>query len=70
MFAQIYTGCDCGETWNVEMHTDIDIDNDEIVEYPFCTVCGKTMLTEKTENGVPCYHALTAQEIEAERGVF
>lgn len=61
MFAQIFTGCKCGETWHVEIVEDIDTERDEIYEYPVCTKCNQPVHPNMID-GHPCYHALTEEE--------
>ena len=55
---QLYTGCKCVETWDVGHFTEGD------ETYLYCKVCNGTNLTEKKENGVPCYHEVTEAEHE------
>lgn len=63
--AQIYTGCKCGETWQVSQGQTEDIENDEVYTFLYCEICNGTNLTEKKENGVPCMHAITQEEHES-----
>jgi hypothetical protein len=72
MFAQIWIGCNCpgGETWNVARHTEVDTHNDEVYEIPYCTICMKEVRIQKMDNGVPCIHALSESEMEAEFGYW
>jgi len=66
MFAQIYIGCKCGETWHVAHAEAIDTDKDEIYCVLYCTICLEAIWEEKKIDGVPCMHALTKEEVEAE----
>jgi hypothetical protein len=69
MFAQIWTGCKCpgGETWHVAIHEEVDINQDEIYQIPYCTVCLSDNIQEKkTGEGILCVHALTDEEMEAD----
>lgn len=60
--AQIYTGCKCGETWQVSQGQTEDPENDKVYTLLFCDICGGINLTEKKENGVNCMHAVTEEE--------
>lgn len=62
MFAQIFTGCKCGDTWRVENVEDIDTENDEVYIIPVCKICNQPVY-EKIVNGNPCFHALTDEEM-------
>ncbi|MDO3641952.1 hypothetical protein [Mucilaginibacter sp. L3T2-6] len=64
MFAQIYTGCKCGETWRVGHIQDCDISRDKVYTVLQCNVCFGTNLKPKvSDDGVPHYHALTEEDI-------
>lgn len=67
MFAQLYYGCKCGETWQVASHQECDSNNDEVYEILYCTVCNQEVRGEKKDpDGTPHYHALTEWELEGE----
>ena len=67
MFAIIYEGCKCIETWNVRQVEETDIDKDEIYYRMVCNVCGQDILKEKkNKDGMTMVHILTEEEIQGE----
>lgn len=68
--ANIYTGCKCGETWNVSTGQTEDVERDEVYHFDYCTVCGGTNLTQKFENGLPCMHEITEEEHRVLSGFY
>lgn len=68
MFAKIYTGCQCKnrETWQVQVHSEFNIDNDKEYQHLYCALCYGDNLTEKIVDGVQCFHELSHEEIQAE----
>lgn len=66
MFAPIYEGCKCGETFKVTRHQIIDTERDDVWEELVCDVCGSSVIKEKMIDGKPCWHPLSDEEIQAE----
>lgn len=62
MFAQIYIGCKCKETYRVGVHAEHY--NDEYYETIYCLMCDQSNLEEKKENGINCYQVLSHEEIQ------
>ena len=67
MLATIYECRNCGDVWqNIERVPIIDTDNDEVFDVLLCLKCGSEVTEKVNENGIPCWHALTEEEIKDE----
>lgn len=70
MFAQIYEGCKCGETYKVTRHEIIDTERDNVWEELVCDVCGWSVIKEKKIDGKLCLHPLSDEEIKLASGYY
>jgi hypothetical protein len=67
MFAIIYEGCRCAESWRVRHVEDIDPNGDNIYERLVCDICGQDVSQEKkSPDGKTMIHVLTEEEIQSE----
>lgn len=65
MFAPVFICPNCGDVWQVSVVEEIDTTHDEIYSVPLCNKCSSPV-TEKIIDGVPEWHALTPDEMDAE----
>jgi hypothetical protein len=67
MFAIIYEGCRCGESWRVRHFEDTDSDKDKVYERLICDICGQDVSqAKKSPDGKTMVHVLTEEEIQSE----
>lgn len=66
MFAQIYDCPKCGHVWHTYSDEVINIEQDDVETYLFCSECDSVVRPLLSEDGKPVFHVLTPDEMQAE----
>ena len=70
-FAQIYEGCQCKDgTWQVTLIPMQNTETDECWDERMCDICGQAVTREKMQDGMPCMHALSDEEMRQVSGFY